>query len=282
MTYLDPRADLTFKRVFGEHPELVKSFLNALLPLDNDGQIETIEYLPTGILPELEFGKQSNVNVRCRDRQGRQFIVEIRMFWSRWFTKCVHFDTATAYVNQAGKAGRYELPQPVYSLALLNHNYMKDTNDWYHLYRVVCDAHTDRVIDGLRSVFIELPKFTPHTLTEKKMTALWLRYLTEIDENTRQAPADLMADPEVKQALEIVEESAYSEAQLNGYEHFWDSVRTSEMFYSDARSDGMEEGMKEGAEKTKKAIAEKMKSKGLDVDTIADMTGLSREEVEQL
>ena len=30
--YLDPKADLTFKRVFGEHLDLVISLLNALLP----------------------------------------------------------------------------------------------------------------------------------------------------------------------------------------------------------------------------------------------------------
>ena len=32
MRYLDPKADLTFKKVFGEHPDLVISLLNALLP----------------------------------------------------------------------------------------------------------------------------------------------------------------------------------------------------------------------------------------------------------
>jgi hypothetical protein len=32
--YLDPKNDLTFKQVFGEHPNLVISFLTALLPLD--------------------------------------------------------------------------------------------------------------------------------------------------------------------------------------------------------------------------------------------------------
>ena len=32
--YLDPRADLTFKRIFGEHEDLAKSFLNALLPFE--------------------------------------------------------------------------------------------------------------------------------------------------------------------------------------------------------------------------------------------------------
>ena len=31
--YLDPKEDLTFKKVFGEHPNLVASLLNSLLPL---------------------------------------------------------------------------------------------------------------------------------------------------------------------------------------------------------------------------------------------------------
>ena len=39
--YLDPKADLTFKKVFGEHKELVISFLNALLPLEPGRQIGT-------------------------------------------------------------------------------------------------------------------------------------------------------------------------------------------------------------------------------------------------
>ena len=44
--YLDPKADLTFKKVFGEHKNLVMSLLNALLPLDEGKKVESIEYLP--------------------------------------------------------------------------------------------------------------------------------------------------------------------------------------------------------------------------------------------
>ena len=33
--YLDPKADVTFKKVFGEHTNLVISLLNALLPLED-------------------------------------------------------------------------------------------------------------------------------------------------------------------------------------------------------------------------------------------------------
>ena len=50
--YLDPKADVTFKKGFGEHKNLVISLLNALLPLDPGKQVESIEYLP----PELVTG----------------------------------------------------------------------------------------------------------------------------------------------------------------------------------------------------------------------------------
>ena len=36
--YLNPKADLTFKKVFGEHKHLMISFLNALLPLSEKEQ----------------------------------------------------------------------------------------------------------------------------------------------------------------------------------------------------------------------------------------------------
>ena len=38
MKYLDPKADMTFKKVFGEHEDLVISFLNSLLPFESEDQ----------------------------------------------------------------------------------------------------------------------------------------------------------------------------------------------------------------------------------------------------
>ena len=82
MRYLDPKADLTFKHVFGEHPDLVISLLNALLPLNPRHEIREIEYLPAELVPENPLRKNSIVDVRCRDAEGRQFIVEMQMIWS--------------------------------------------------------------------------------------------------------------------------------------------------------------------------------------------------------
>lgn len=68
MRYLNPKADLTFKRVFGEHPDLVMSFLNALLPLQREEYITDIEYLPSEMVPDNPLCKNSIVDVRCKDQ----------------------------------------------------------------------------------------------------------------------------------------------------------------------------------------------------------------------
>lgn len=71
MKYLDPKADLSFKRVFGEHPDLVMSFLNALLPLTPEQEITDIEYLPSEIYPLVEV---SDGNQRMYTGGPRRFI----------------------------------------------------------------------------------------------------------------------------------------------------------------------------------------------------------------
>ena len=50
--YLDPKADLTFKKVFGKNKRLVMSLLNALLPLPKDMKITDVEYLTAENIPE--------------------------------------------------------------------------------------------------------------------------------------------------------------------------------------------------------------------------------------
>lgn len=65
--YLDPKADLTFKKVFGEHADLLKSFLNALQPLKPGQEIESLEYIPNELVPENPGKKNSIVDVRCTD-----------------------------------------------------------------------------------------------------------------------------------------------------------------------------------------------------------------------
>lgn len=282
MRYLNPKADLTFKRVFGEHPDLVMSLLNALLPLVAGQEITEIEYLPTEMVPDNPLRKNSIVDVRCRDKAGRQFIVEMQMIWSPEFKQRVLFNASKAYARQIDCGEEYELLQPVYSLNLVNDIFESKLEGFYHYYRLVHIEHSEKVIEGLHLIFVELPKFNPHTYSEKKMQVLWLRYLTEINDKTREVPEDLMSNPEVKKAVTALEESAFTEAQLLGYEKFWDIISVEKTLYSSAERRGLEQGLEQGHEEEKNEIARKMKSGGLSVDIISEYTGLPIEEIERI
>lgn len=244
MRYLDPKNDLTFKRVFGEHPHLLKSFLNAVLPLDN--LIETLAYLPAELVPEIPVFKNSIVDVRCVDTNGRQFIVEMQMLWTDSFKNRVLFNASKAYVRQIDRGEEYKGLQPVYSLCILNENFEPDLNEFLHHYKIVHLQHSSKVIEGLEFVFIELPKFKANNFLDKKLSVLWLRFLSEIKDNQEQIPEALLEIPEIKEATDLIRESAYSKAQLETYERYWDSISTEKTLMIDAFDEGKIEGKMEG------------------------------------
>ena len=306
MRYLNPKADLTFKKVFGEHPDLVISLLNALLPLEENEEVTEIEYLPAELVPENPLRKNSIVDVRCKDKKGRQYIVEMQMVWSPEFQQRVMFNASKAYVRQVNAGEEYELLQPVYSLNLVNDVFEPELTGFYHYYRMVHVEHSEKVIDGLHLIFVELPKFNPKNYAEKKMQVLWLRYLTEINDKTKEISADLLENPEIKKAISVLEKSAFTDAQLLGYEKFWDAISVEKTLYNSAWRKGIREGMAKGwqegmakgmaegiTEGKAKGIAEgkaemqyqiaaNLKKAGIPIDIIAQNTDLTEEEIKKL
>ena len=291
--YLDPKADVTFKKVFGEHKNLVISFLNALLPLDKGKKIKTIEYLPSEMAPRTPFSKDTIVDVRCEETGGRKFIVEMQMNWSANFKQRVLFNAAKAYVRQLPKGKKYHLLQPVYSLNLVNDTFEPEMDGYYHYYSLVHYLNSKKVLDGLHLVFIELPKFKAKNLTEKKMQVLWLRFLTEIDENTKKVAKALLDDPHVNEALEIVEESALNDAEMAAYDGFWDrmsreATREANMKEAEEKLGSMtaerdaEKARADAATEKLRQSARKMKADGMAVQTIAKYTGLTAGEINAL
>ena len=285
--YLNPKADMTFKLVFGEHPDLVMSLLNALLPLPEDGQIESVEYLTPEMVPENPAKKDSIVDVRCKDQQGRQFIVEMQLYWNEEFKRRVLLNASKAIVRQLDKGEDYSLIQPVYCLSLVNDKaFDYETDEFYHDYAIVDVEHTDRHIEGLRFVFVELPKFKPQSIAEKKMAVLWLRFLTEIAEDTIEAPVELLENKETSKALSIVEKSAMTEGQLYAYERFWLAVTDERILREAAIKKGYNQGWEKGMEKGKmeglRIAARNMKQLGLSIADISKATGLLEQDIANL
>jgi len=245
MRYLSPKNDVTFKKVFGEHAHLLKSFLNALLPLDGREIVE-LEYLPPELVPETPLHKNTIVDVRCRDNQGRIFLVEMQMLWTNAFTQRILFNATKAYVRQLPSGQEYKFLEPVYSLNLVDTVFDHKTDRYYHHYQIVNLENSEEKIEGLEFVLVELPKFRPTTLGQKRLQVLWLRFLTEINERLEQIPEELQESEEIREAVEVVQHSALSPAEREAYDKYWDIVQSERTLLAGAREEGRRIGLEKG------------------------------------
>jgi predicted transposase YdaD len=142
------------------------------------------------------------------------------------------------------------------------------------------------------------------------MAVLWLRFLTEINENTDEVPAELIENEQIRKALAIVEKSAMTEGQLYYYERFWDQVNREHVLAeanfndgilkgraegeakgraegeakgrAEGEAKGRAEGEAEGIRKERLENARKMKQLNIDISTISQVTGLTAKEIEAI
>ncbi|MCX6958086.1 MAG: Rpn family recombination-promoting nuclease/putative transposase [Verrucomicrobiae bacterium] len=275
--YLDPKNDLVFKKIFGHHPALLKSFLNAILPLPDDCVIESLTYLSPESVPELAALKNSIVDVRCCDNHGRHFIVEMQLQWTGDFIKRMLFNTAATYVRQLEKGKKYEHLSPVYGLALLDDTFTSEEK-WFHHYRMANVHDGSKNLDDIQLVLIELPKFKPNNIVGKKLTVLWLRFLKEIKDGTEVIDPSLFEVEEIKEALRLLEVASYNAAELLAYDQRWDVVSSERTLISGKFAEGKAEGKAE----ERNTLVMNMHHEGLLMKQICTIAKLSQDEVQKI
>lgn len=122
------------------------------------------------------------------------------------------------------------------------------------------------------------------------MAVLWLKFLTQIDEDTTVVPQDLLDNPETSKALETVEEAAMTKSELLAYDDFWDKVGAERLLFIDSNKISREKGFakgravgrQEGREEARAEMVRLMLAKGMSLDQIASLTDLSQEAVRAL
>jgi predicted transposase/invertase (TIGR01784 family) len=224
--YLDPKVDFLFKKIFGENKDLLISFLNSFLPLEDEREVVEIEYLTPELVPVTPLGKLSIVDVRCIDNHGRAFIVEMQSEWTNIFRKRLIVNGSKAIIRQLDKklvkdeAKRFQDMQTVYVLAVVNSKF-SDGEDWYHLLKIMNPKNPAVVLAGLEFILLELPKFIPETwsLAEKKLAVLWLRFLKEIDGYHKELPKEFVDNELISSAISKCEEAALTPEERDAYDH---------------------------------------------------------------
>ncbi len=111
---------------------------------------------------------------------------------------------------------------------------------------------------------------------------LWMRYFTEMREKTRVPAPELLADPDIAKAINLLEVINYNEAEQYLYDKYWDAVSIEATWKGIGRREGEKEGMEKGRELEKRFLARNMLADGLEPTVVAKYTKLSEEELQKM
>ena len=118
-----------------------------------------------------------------------------------------------------------------------------------------------------------------------------MRYFTEMTEETRRPAPELLADPDIAKAIELLEIINYNEAEEYLYDKYWDAVSIEATWKGIGRregeKDGLEKGLRqglqqgreEGREDEKRQLALNMLAKGFAPNLVAEITGMTEAEI---
>ncbi len=289
--YLDPKNDLAFKKIFGQekHKNLPIGFLNAVFNLKGPDTIVDLEFINTIQPPEIESRKESVVDVLVRDQSGTQYIIEMQVAKVEGFEKRAQFYAAKTYCSYFNEGGKYQDLKKVIFLALTSFVLFPD-KDSYKSDHIILDNETyENDLKDFSFTFVELPKFTKTIDQLDSIEEQWYYFFNHAKDD-KTINEILAANPDIREAYDIVDRFQWSEQELLAYDNHWMAAVDAQCALDAAINEGMEKGLKQGLEQgleqgkkqSQIDMAKNLLALGLLQDQIKNVTGLSEEDIAKL
>ena len=265
MKFVDIKNDIAFRKIFGNEnrKEVLISFLNAVLLLENDKRIVTVDILTPYQLPSLKGGKVTIVDVKAKDQNDKNYIVEMQVAEVDGFDKRVLYYASKSYSSQIDRGDLYEKLNPTFFIGILDFNITMNTN--YISRHKILDIETgENLINDIEFNFIELPKFNKSETELVSIIDQWI-YFIKNAENLEVVPVNI-EDEGLKNAYEDADKHNWTKEELEAYDYAL-------MREQDDRG---------RITKVQKDIARNLLKLGLSVEDIANSTVLTIEQVQKL
>ncbi|MHA7840568.1 MAG: hypothetical protein ACX932_01715, partial [Gammaproteobacteria bacterium] len=98
---------------------------------------------------------------------------------------------------------------------------------------------------------------------------LWLRFMREVHQHTDKISPELLKIPAIEEAIALTEEAAYTPAELQAYETYWDAVSIEKSMKHDAfvagEARGLQKGLAAGEARGLQKGLEEGKAEGIDL-----------------
>ena len=231
MAFADLKNDFVFRRIFAMHPDILRSLLNDLLERGGDRTIEAIEYLPSEQLPLVVGAKLSILDVRCKDRAGTTFVVEMQLIHVPGFINRVVYNACKAYVSQLQAKEKYIKLADVVAISICDFEIWPDAEQKRQNLPLVPMLSRWNMREqgsgnhGLLQVqyaFLELPKL-PELRPAAPGAALWAWLFVHAPELT-EVPAELSSGPH-RAALELANKATFTQEELDAYQKVIDEIQ---------------------------------------------------------
>jgi predicted transposase/invertase (TIGR01784 family) len=288
--FLDPKLDLTFKKIFGteKNKNILIHFLNDILGFTEINTIQEVEFLSTIMDPEIASDKQSIVDVLCRDSTGARYVIEMQLARDKGFEKRAQLYAAKAYSRQADKASKYFDLKKVFFIAISNCILFPDKFDYISSHTIRDEKTNEHDLQDFQFIFIELPKF-PKSREEQLENVVdrWLFFFKYAEDTTDDDLRKIAEkSPIIKLAYDELDKFHWHKKDLAAYEERLMDLQKEaailEQKLDDATHKGRQEGILIGHEKSKIEVAKNSLKAGISIDVIAEITGLSLGEIKQL
>ena len=283
--YINLMVDWSFKRVFGTevNKDILIEFLKVIFP---QFAITDITYIPTEQLGIMEDDRKAIFDVLCKTEDGKTFLVEMQRGAQKHFFERALYYTSFPIMKQGKKAIAKEEEKGkdpwdfsldgVFFLGILDFKYEQDERT-EHRYQLLETKTLKRMTDKLEFVFVEVAKFNKSEDELETDLDKWL-YLLKNMSTLLERPAALR-DRVFGRLFDVAEYARLDDEERKNYVEAMNTARDTYNQIAYAHETGHQEGREEGRVEKAYEIARKMIAKGLDVDTIADLTGLTMDEI---
>ena len=279
-TLLNPKIDFVFKKIFGseEHPEILISFLNAVLKPKKP--IVSVEIKNSDLEKEYIEDKFSRLDVKALTSNKEIINIEIQLKNEYNMIQRSLYYWSKLYEEQLSEGDRYDKLSRTVCINILDFKYLK--NDRVHNGYRLKEIETNEELTDLQEIhFIEIPKLKRFESTEEIVDLLegWVEFLRDPESEVIRKLE--MSNKEIREAKDELYRLSRNSKERELYYLREKSLRDEISALANAKEKGLKEGLKQGLFEGKLESARSFLDI-LDDDTIATKLNIDVDIIKKL
>ena len=274
---MKPSMDFVFKRLFGaeESKDSLISLLNAII--ESDSLIKDVELKNTDLEKEHLGDKFCRLDIKAKTDKGELINIEIQVRDKYNMVQRTLYYWSKIYSDQLGSAENYKDLARTVCINILNFKLLD--NDRYHnAYRLKEITTNEELTDIEEIHFIELPKSKGINSEEVDNIDSLVKWIEFIKEPESEAIRILeLTDESIRKAKNQLYKLSLDKKTIEQYR-----IREKAIYDEiSALENSREKGKQEGKLEEKRNLAKSLLDV-IDIEIIAQKTGLTEEEIKKL